>query len=166
MELWLNRPIGPRWIVDVAEPLAINKHQLRLAVGKRRENMRGHFGKLNEGHDAKPPETTVSQVPTRILFAPDHSPEMEIMKQMLKATTRIDFAMFTFAESSGIDDTMKVLASNGVQVQGVLDWKASKQKWAANHGLKAYCRLGRGREAHRPGPPGQDLPDGCRLRSV
>ena len=97
MELWLNRPIGPRWIVDVAEPLAINKHQLRLAVGKRRENMRGHFGKLNEGHDAKPPETTVSQVPTRILFAPDHSPEMEIMKQMLKATTRIDFAMFTFA---------------------------------------------------------------------
>jgi hypothetical protein len=31
---------------------------------------------------------------------------MEIMKQMLKAKTSIDFAMFTFAQSSGIDDTM------------------------------------------------------------
>jgi hypothetical protein len=28
------------------------------------------------------------------------------MKQMLKAETSIDFAMFTFAQSSGIDDTM------------------------------------------------------------
>jgi hypothetical protein len=31
---------------------------------------------------------------------------MEIMKQMLKAKDRIDFAMFTFAQSSGIDDTI------------------------------------------------------------
>ena len=40
------------------------------------------------------------------LFAPRHGPEMEIMKQMLKAKAAIDFAMFTFAQSSGIDDTM------------------------------------------------------------
>jgi hypothetical protein len=33
---------------------------------------------------------------------------MEIMKQMLKATTSIDFVMFTFAQSSGIDDTCSV----------------------------------------------------------
>jgi hypothetical protein len=31
---------------------------------------------------------------------------MEIMKQMRKATTSIHFVMFTFAQSSGIDDSM------------------------------------------------------------
>ena len=41
------------------------------------------------------------------LFAPRHGPEMEIMKQMLKASESIDFAMFTFAQSSGIDDAMR-----------------------------------------------------------
>ena len=100
-----------------------------------REIRQGHFGKLDEGHDPKPPETTVSQVPIRILFAPDHSPEMEIMKQMLKAQKRIDFAMFTFAESSGIDDTMQVLAANGIKINGVLESRASNQKWAASHNL-------------------------------
>ena len=66
-----------------------------------REMRRGHFGKLDEGHDPKPPEVRVSQIPIRIFFAPDHSPEMQIMKQMLKAEKRIDFAVFTFSASSG-----------------------------------------------------------------
>lgn len=100
-----------------------------------REIRQGHFGKLNEGHDPKPPEVRVSQVPIRILFAPDHNPEMEIMKQMLKAKERVDFAMFTFAQSSGIDDTMRVLASMGIKINGVLDPMQSNQKWAASHTL-------------------------------
>ena len=29
----------------------------------------------------------------KVLFAPDHTPEMEIMKQMLKATSEVDFAI-------------------------------------------------------------------------
>ncbi len=33
-------------------------------------------------------------------------PEMEIMKQILKAKKHIDFAVFTFAQSSGIDDAL------------------------------------------------------------
>ncbi len=100
-----------------------------------REIRQGHFGKLNEGHDAKPQEVVVSKIPIRILFAPDHSPEMDIMKQMLKAKKRIDFAMFTFSKSSGIDDTMKVIADNGVKVTGVLDSMAANQVWAATHNL-------------------------------
>ena len=100
-----------------------------------REIRQGHFGKLNEGHDLKPPELLVSDIPIRILFAPDHSPEMEIMKQMLKAKSRIDFAMFTFAQSSGIDDTMNVMAANGVKIGGVLDSMQSNQTWAASHNL-------------------------------
>jgi phosphatidylserine/phosphatidylglycerophosphate/cardiolipin synthase-like enzyme len=100
-----------------------------------REIRHGHFGKLDEGHDPKPPQVTVSQIPIRILFAPDHSPEMDIMKQMLKAKSRIDFAIFTFAESSGIDDTMQVIARNGIKIKGILDRKVANQRWAANHNL-------------------------------
>ena len=106
-----------------------------------REIRQGHFGKLNEGHDAKPEEVVVSKIPIRILFAPDHSPEMDIMKQMLKAKKRIDFAMFTFSKSSGIDDTMKVLADNGVKVKGVLDSMAANQVWAATHDLLGHPNI-------------------------
>ena len=116
-----------------------------------REIRQGHFGKLNEGHDATPPEAVVSQVPVRVLFAPDHSPEMEIMKQMLKAQQRIDFAMFTFAESSGIDDAMRVVAANGVKISGVLDWTQSNLRWAASHDLAGQPNI----KLYRAKPSGQ-----------
>ncbi len=116
-----------------------------------REIRQGHFGKLNEGHDPKPPKAEVSQIPIRILFAPDHSPEMDIMKQMLKAKKRIDFAVFTFSESSGIDDTMQVLARNKIKIKGVLDWMQSNQKWAASHNLVGKRNI----ELHRARPKGK-----------
>lgn len=100
------------------------------------EIMQGHFGKLNEGHDPVPPEKSVSDVPVKVLFAPDHNPEMEIMKQMLKAKHSIEFAIFTFSESSGIDDTMKALANNGIKVRGVFDGSMGNHVWAATHELK------------------------------
>ena len=53
------------------------------------EIRQGRFGRRNEGHDEKPPEVVVSNVPVRVLFAPDHNPEMDIMKQMLKAQRSI-----------------------------------------------------------------------------
>jgi phosphatidylserine/phosphatidylglycerophosphate/cardiolipin synthase-like enzyme len=101
-----------------------------------REIQQGHFGKLNEGHDEKPADVTVSNVPIRVLFAPDHNPEMEIMKQMMKSRSRIDFAMFTFARSSGIDDTMITLCKDaGREIRGVLDNRQANQDWAATKGL-------------------------------
>lgn len=100
-----------------------------------REIMQGHFGKLNEGHDAKPPEKTISGIPTKVLFAPDHSPEMEIMKQMLKARRRIDFAVFTFSQSSGIDDAMLSAAGGGIKIKGAVDGLSSNSSWAATHQL-------------------------------
>ena len=120
------------------------------------EIQQGHFGALNEGHDPRPSDVTVSNIPIRVLFAPDHAPEMEIMKQMAKAKERVDFAIFTFAESSGIDDQMILLTSGaGKTVRGVLDARAANQKWAAtrpvrNAGAELYvaksrpgCRLGK-----------------------
>ncbi len=102
-----------------------------------KEIMQGHFGKLNEGHDPTPREETVSGIPIKVLFAPDHSPEMEIMKQMLKAKSRIDFAIFTFSKSSGIDDTMIALRGAGKKICGALDGMQANQDWAATDPLKA-----------------------------
>ena len=101
-----------------------------------KEIMQGHFGKLDEGHDPTPDDVEVSDIPIRILFAPDHAPEMEIMKQMLKAKKNIDFAIFTFAQSSGIDDTMIALRRAGIKIRGAMDGKQANQKWAATRPLK------------------------------
>jgi phosphatidylserine/phosphatidylglycerophosphate/cardiolipin synthase-like enzyme len=101
-----------------------------------REIQQGHFGKLNEGHDEAPRDVVVSNLPVRIAFAPDHNPEMEIMKQMLKARKRIDFAIFTFAKSSGIDDTMIQLTQAKLKVRGAIDGGMANQKWAATRPVK------------------------------
>ena len=85
------------------------------------EIQQGHFGKLNEGHDPHPKELVVSDVPIKVLFAPDRNPEMEIMKQMMKARERIDFAIFNFAKSSGIDDTMLRLLDVKMPITGAFD---------------------------------------------
>ncbi|MEM7549527.1 MAG: phospholipase D-like domain-containing protein [Bacteroidota bacterium] len=100
------------------------------------EIRQGHFGRLNEGHDPAPKDVVVSDVPIRILFAPDHNPEMEIMKQMLKAKKRIDFAIFTFSQSSGIDDTMIRLLELNIPIMGIFDGKQGAQSWSATKGLK------------------------------
>jgi phosphatidylserine/phosphatidylglycerophosphate/cardiolipin synthase-like enzyme len=96
----------------------------------------GTFGELHERHESRPVEFRLGWMRIKPLFAPQHGPEMEIMKQMLKAATRIDFAMFTFAQSSGIDDTMYRLASQ-LSIRGALDHGQGAQAWAATEPLKA-----------------------------
>jgi phosphatidylserine/phosphatidylglycerophosphate/cardiolipin synthase-like enzyme len=107
-----------------------------------RELQKGRFGKYSVEHAAKPKNLTVSGLPMKVLFAPDHNPEMEIMKWMAKATKRIDFAIFTFAKSSGIDDQMIARVKGGIKVRGALDGRAANQKWAATHPItKAGCEV-------------------------
>jgi len=96
----------------------------------------GTFGALRERHDPRPREYSPSGVRVKVLFAPEHAPEMEIMKQMLKAEKRIDFAVFTFTDTSGIDDTLRAMASSGVKIRGIMDRGQGNQAWAASHGLK------------------------------
>lgn len=72
----------------------------------------------------------------RVLFAPDHTPELEIMKQLLKGAKECYFAIFTFAGSSGIDDAMLALARGGMQLKGALDPGQAAQDWAAPKWLK------------------------------
>jgi phosphatidylserine/phosphatidylglycerophosphate/cardiolipin synthase-like enzyme len=95
----------------------------------------GTFGAMRQRRDPKPAEYRVSGVRVKVLFAPDHAPEMEIMKQLLKVNSRVDFAVFTFTDSSGIDDAMRAIASPQVQVRGVIDQLQGNQTWAATHGL-------------------------------
>ena len=95
----------------------------------------GTFGQKRERHDPKPAVYQVSNVPVKVLFAPEHSPEMELMKQMLKARRRIDFAIFTFSASSGLDDAMIAILRGNVAVRGILDRAQGNQKWAATRPL-------------------------------
>ena len=97
----------------------------------------GTFGALHDRHEPRPAEFRLGTIRVKPIFAPDQGPEMEIMKQMLKAKDRVDFAMFTFAQSSGIDDTMAWLLRGGIPVRGVLDRGQGAQTWAATVPLKA-----------------------------
>lgn len=95
----------------------------------------GRFGRQSIDRDEVPIEAKVSTIRVKPLFAPDHAPEMEIMKQILKAKQRIDFAVFTFAHSSGIDDALIAAHDRGVKVRGILDRRQGNQKWAAKKTL-------------------------------
>jgi len=101
-----------------------------------KEIQHGRFGKFSVNNDVAPPTVMVSDVRVKVMFAPDHNPEMEIMKQMLKARKRIDFAIFTFAQSSGIDDTMFRLLDLGIPIRGAFDGQQGAQDWSASHALK------------------------------
>jgi phosphatidylserine/phosphatidylglycerophosphate/cardiolipin synthase-like enzyme len=112
--------------VDVCRQYRVEVEQLR----------RGSFGRAMHGD--VPKTYDLGGVPVKVLFAPDHTPELEFMKQMLKVKDQgeILFAIFTFAGSSGIDDTMLALARGGVRIRGVLDPGQAKQKWAVPQWLK------------------------------
>jgi phosphatidylserine/phosphatidylglycerophosphate/cardiolipin synthase-like enzyme len=89
----------------------------------------GSFGRRQ--HGSVPAAINVGGVPVKVLFAPDHTPELELVKQMLKADRRVDFAIFTFAGSSGIDDAMVMLRQARRALKGALDPKQGRQSWAA-----------------------------------
>ena len=108
-------------------------HDYRVArayAGEFAELMGGTFGVLRLRDDDAPRTVNIKGVPVRILFAPDDFPELEIVKQMLKARSRLDFAVFTFAVSSGIDDALQMLHLAGIDIQGVLDAGQGAQDWA------------------------------------
>lgn len=98
-------------------------------------------GEFGRGRLGKPPSTHgVDGVPVKILFAPDHGPEAEVVKQLLKSHSGSDIAcaMFTFAGSSAIDDAMIVLAGAARKISVVLDRGQSSEKytWSAAKWLK------------------------------
>jgi phosphatidylserine/phosphatidylglycerophosphate/cardiolipin synthase-like enzyme len=108
-----------------------------------KEILSGTFGALNERHKSKPKAVIVEGVPVRVLFAPDDAPELEIIKQMLKCEDRLDFAIFTFSGSSGIDDAMIMLRKAAKEVRGVMDPGQGKHWWSAtswlhNEGIELY----------------------------
>jgi phosphatidylserine/phosphatidylglycerophosphate/cardiolipin synthase-like enzyme len=95
----------------------------------------GNFGALNLRENNIPATYNLNDVPVRVLFSPDDSPELEIVKQMLKCNRRLDFSIFTFSGSSGIDDAMAMLRAAGREVQGVFDPGQGRRDWAATHWL-------------------------------
>jgi phosphatidylserine/phosphatidylglycerophosphate/cardiolipin synthase-like enzyme len=106
-----------------------------------REAWGGEFGR---GRLGQPPKThDLGGVPVKVLFAPDHGPEAEVVKQMLKCPKggEIGFAMFTFMGSSAIDDALIVLAGADRTVRGVLDRRSAglgtaAAKWLVEGGVE------------------------------
>lgn len=113
-----------------------NKKIAKIYDTEFKEIQQGQFGKINEGHDSAPAEVEVSGVRVKPLFAPDHNPEMEIMKQIAKAESRIDFAIFTFSASSGIDDQLVLAKQAGIKIRGAMHLSAANQKWSVKDKLK------------------------------
>ncbi len=93
----------------------------------------GEFGRGRHGE--VPRAINLGGVPVKILFAPDHTPELEIVKQILKCEKVVDFAIFTFAGSSGVDDAMILAKKANRRVRGVLDPGQARQSWAATRWL-------------------------------
>jgi len=120
-------------------------HDYRVArayAGEFTEMMGGTFGALGLRERGLPKTINIKGVPVRVLFAPDDFPELEIIKQMLKARSRLDFAIFTFAISSGIDDALLMLRLANIDIQGVLDAGQGGSDWAATPWLhKAGIRV-------------------------
>lgn len=108
-----------------------NKEVVKAYKREYNEMVAGRFGKRSDT-TIKPIETKSNHVRLKPLFAPNHSPEMEIMKQMAKAKERIDFAIFTFSESSGIDDQMNLNVNAGIKVSGLINGDQRNQKWSAS----------------------------------
>jgi phosphatidylserine/phosphatidylglycerophosphate/cardiolipin synthase-like enzyme len=110
-------------------------HDTRICGEYRREFdeiAKGEFGRRQHGD--VPRAYNLGGIPVKVLFAPDHTPELEVIKQVLKAERRVRFAIFTFAGSSGIDDALLMAARAGCHVTGALDPGQAAQKWAAPHG--------------------------------
>jgi len=113
-------------LVIVHDQWVCNEYDLEFA-----EIWQGTFGEVRSRHEPSPRNNSVSGVCVRALFAPDHAPEMEIMKQILKARHSVDFAIFTFSQSSGIDDALVAMAKSGVRVRGIFDAGQGNRGWAA-----------------------------------
>ena len=100
-----------------------------------KEIRQGIFGIASDTHEPKPSTINIEKVPVQILFAPDHAPELEIVKQVLKCQDRLHFAIFTFSGSSGIDDAMIAIRAAGRSIRGVIDPGQGLRKWAATKWL-------------------------------
>jgi phosphatidylserine/phosphatidylglycerophosphate/cardiolipin synthase-like enzyme len=87
----------------------------------------GSFGRGM--HGAVPTTLGVEGVPVKVLFAPDHTPELEVVKQILRCERELRFAIFTFLGSSGIDDAILSVAKAGARVVGVLDKGQARPGW-------------------------------------
>ena len=129
-----------------SHPTRKNLNHLVIIHGKRvaseyhkefEEIWDGTFGSKQKRHGDQPRNNRVSGVKIRALFAPDHTPELEIMKQILKAGSRIDFAIFTFSQSSGIDDAIGARSNANLPVRGIFDSGQGNQSWASSRILAA-----------------------------
>lgn len=72
----------------------------------------------------------------QIMFSPDNNPELRIVNEILKAQTSAYLMMFTFANSTTIDDALVTKLQGGnFEVIGVLDGGQSAHSWSPHKTL-------------------------------
>ncbi|MEL6266031.1 MAG: phospholipase D-like domain-containing protein, partial [Pseudomonadota bacterium] len=78
---------------NLNQVLTVNSRELaRIYFREFREIKQGRFGRhsVDGTVEPHPEEVTIDGVTFKVCFAPDHNPEMEIMKWMMKARDRVD----------------------------------------------------------------------------
>lgn len=98
------------------------------------------FDQLREGiFGARSPKLTTVDPPTflidgtriSILFSPDHSPELQLVKEIQTAQQSAHLLIFTFTKTSAIAGALQAsLLAPGFTVKGVLDSMQSSQAWS------------------------------------
>lgn len=103
------------------------------------------FDQLRDGiFGARSPKLTTTDPLTfdiegsqvQIMFSPDNNPELRLVNEILKAQSSAYFLIFTFAQSTTIDDALiSRLQTNNFDVVGVLDGTQSAQRWSPHPAL-------------------------------
>lgn len=75
-------------------------------------------------------------IPVRIPMASAAGAELEIIKQLLKARSRVDFALHRFAGVAALDDTLLMLQMANIDIQGLLDASHGSRDWSERHWLR------------------------------
>jgi phosphatidylserine/phosphatidylglycerophosphate/cardiolipin synthase-like enzyme len=96
-----------------------------------RRMQQGQFDTVDTSTDDMPPDVIVSSIPIRVRFSPHQNPEAEIVQLINSAKERIDFSIYTFSESSGIDEALIGAKNAGINVKGAFDQSQGEHSWAA-----------------------------------
>ena len=87
-------------------------------------------------HGGSPLTREIDGYQVKIIFGPEHAPEMEVIKQIAKAKQSANFSVSSFSMTSGVDDAFLAILSSGISVTGLLDNSQINQSWTPTKSLE------------------------------
>ena len=115
--------------------VVIRNHEIAKAyMDEFREQWSGQFGKRFDETPAAQP-VDIGGISVQPLFAPDNNPENAIVDLINDASRSIRFMIFTFSQSSQIDDAILAKLGQDISVCGIFDKIQAKQQWTPDNNL-------------------------------